>query len=103
MLHPNLVAEDSNAELLGDNKAIDIDSMIKQFSQAQNAAGDSASGSGNTYAEDVLTNLSNNAGLEAKECPICMDVMEVPMMFPDCMHPWFVYVSARWLLIAHKC
>lgn len=87
VLHPNLVAEDSNAELLGDNKAIDIDSMIKQFSQVQNAAGDSASGSGNTYAEDVLTNLSNNAGLEAKECPICMDVMEVPMMFPDCMHP----------------
>ena len=95
MLHPNLVAEDSNAELLSDNKAIDIDSMIKQFSQAQNATGDSASGSGSTYAEDVLTNLSNNACLEAKECPICMDVMEVPMMFPDCMHPWFVYASAR--------
>ena len=84
VLHPNLVL--SNVEYLSpptDAEEVDIQTLIGRFS-----AGEDETGNGNVFAEGVLHSL--DAQDEAGECPICLDVMDTPMIIPVCMHQWFV-------------
>lgn len=83
VLHPNLVLspESENSSPPQDGK-VDIDTMIKQFAQD----GTSDSNRENTFAEGVLNNL---ADVDDAECPICLDVMQSPMIIPTCMHQWY--------------
>jgi DNA repair protein RAD5 len=60
---------------------VDVNDLIRRFADSDN----SGEGSKNTFAEEVLATLTD---AEASECPICLDVMETPMMIPDCMHQW---------------
>jgi DNA repair protein RAD5 len=83
VLHPSLVLppqKDSGNP--SDTRAVDIDTLIKQFSD-----GEVSDGSRNVFAETVLVNLGEDDGLE---CPICFDVMQTPMILPECLHQWQV-------------
>ncbi|KAH7915692.1 SNF2 family N-terminal domain-containing protein, partial [Hygrophoropsis aurantiaca] len=79
VLHPDLVAdpEDIEAKPEADSKdgTIDVDSIREDVAQE--------GASKKVFAEQVLANLqeANNA-----ECPICLDVMDTPVIIPTCMH-----------------
>lgn len=60
---------------------VSVNSMIKRFTEDEKDGGNK-----NVFAEDVLANLSSD---EATECPICLDVMENPVLIPECMHQWY--------------
>lgn len=62
---------------------VDIDSMIRRFAKEE---GTSEGSGNNAFAEGVLANLND---LDSNgECPICLDVMQSPMIIPACMHQW---------------
>ncbi|KAF8079094.1 DNA repair protein RAD5 [Lyophyllum atratum] len=81
VLHPNLVltADDERALSPDGDGTIDVNDLIRRFAATESGM----EGSNNAFAEEVLANL---ADAEAEECPICMDVMETPMIIPGCMH-----------------
>jgi DNA repair protein RAD5 len=85
VLHPDLVvnpSDETENKPSGHSKdgAIDVDALMSDISEH-----DLSGGSKVAYAESVLANLdtSNDA-----ECPICLDVMQVPSIIPACMHQW---------------
>lgn len=90
VLHPSLVLSDDDEENQPTATGpVDVDSMIEKFTQStSDSKGDESTPTapGNAFAEGVLNNLSNKN--EEAECPLCMDVMDHPMMFPECMHQW---------------
>jgi hypothetical protein len=59
--------------------------MIKQFTSEETS---SEGGGSNTFAEGVLANLGDSDSIG--ECPICLDMMQSPMIIPACMHQWCV-------------
>lgn len=75
MLSPE--SEDSSPPQDG---KVDIDAMIKQFAREDGVADSNRE---HIFAEGVLNNL---ADVDDAECPICLDVMESPMIIPACMH-----------------
>ncbi|KAG6911323.1 hypothetical protein DXG01_000994 [Tephrocybe rancida] len=81
VLHPNLVLtrEDARALSPAGDGAIDVNDLIRQFADADKTEGIDK----NTFAEEVLAKLADT---ETEECPICLDVMETPMIIPGCMH-----------------
>ena len=78
-----MLSSDDKIDSSDDGK-VDINTMIKQFATNQNAL----EGGGNAFAEGVLANLGDIESSE--ECPICLDVMQSPMIIPVCMHKWCV-------------
>ncbi|KZT73229.1 hypothetical protein DAEQUDRAFT_721807 [Daedalea quercina L-15889] len=79
VLHPNLVLSTEDEGVQATSKgAVDVDALIKQFEEGNDATGDHK-----TFAEEVLANLE---GEDEKECPICFDVMDSPTIIPSCMH-----------------
>ncbi|KAF5385213.1 hypothetical protein D9615_001117 [Tricholomella constricta] len=82
VLHPSLVltADDERVLSPGGDGAVDVNEMIRQFADNESVGEGS---SNNSFAEEVLSNL---ADAEAEECPICLDVMDTPMIIPGCMH-----------------
>ncbi|OJA20678.1 HLTF/DNA helicase [Rhizopogon vesiculosus] len=83
VLHPDLVADtsdESETKPSGHSKdgAIDVDVLMNDISEH-----DLPSGSKVAYAESVLANLDTS---DDAECPICLDVMQVPSIIPTCMH-----------------
>ncbi|EKM61408.1 uncharacterized protein PHACADRAFT_111980 [Phanerochaete carnosa HHB-10118-sp] len=97
VLHPGLVLKDSDdlAKASADSTFIDLRGMIQSYidnasgSSTPQAANDDGETKpdigkgGNAYAEDVLNNLGQE---EEAECPICMDVMQSPVLIPGCLH-----------------
>ncbi|KAK7465321.1 DNA helicase rad5 [Stygiomarasmius scandens] len=78
VLHPSLVLTDNDQRALspvGDS-FMDVNDLIQKF------AGENGE-SGNAFAETVLANIGED---ESGECPICLDVMENPMIVPECLH-----------------
>lgn len=61
---------------------MDVNELIKRFAN-DDKAGD---GSGNVFAQNALKDLELDEA--DAECPMCMDVMESPMIIPECMHRW---------------
>ncbi|KAI6031365.1 SNF2 family N-terminal domain-containing protein [Pisolithus microcarpus] len=60
-------------------KAVDLDTLIPDVLKDSNCE----EGSKNAFAESVLANLANASDVE---CPICLDVVETPLIIPRCMH-----------------
>ena len=93
------------AKLSSEESFINVKDLIKTYAGINGQASESQSRSsginspqangeakikmecGNAYAEDVLAHLDQE---DAQECPICMDVMQSPVLIPGCMHQWFV-------------
>ncbi|KAG5643141.1 hypothetical protein DXG03_001531 [Asterophora parasitica] len=82
VLHPSLVltVDDESALSPGNDGAVDVNDLIRRFAENESAGEGSTK---NAFAEEVLSNL---ADAKAEECPICLDVMETPMIIPKCMH-----------------
>ena len=77
MLHPSLVLsdeDDANPSPGLSNGTVDINEVIRQFQKSEEDDSE--------YARNVLNNLST----KDEECPICMDVMEEPVLCPICAH-----------------
>lgn len=89
MLHPHLVlsAEDRRALSPESDGAVDINTILRNISGEDSKDGSSSSGNIN-FAETVLANLGGDD--DVSECPICLDVMDSPMIVPGCMHRWLV-------------
>jgi DNA repair protein RAD5 len=85
VLHPSLVlSEDDERKPQDDNEKVDVNQLIKQFAAEENNSSDSPN-----FAQSVLDSLASHL----EECPICFDVMESPMLVPQCMHKWYVVVK----------
>ena len=84
VLHPRLVLTNDEGRALspGADGIVDVNDLIRRFAEGESTSED---GSKNTFAEEVLANLGE---AEAGECPICLDVMETPMIIPGCLHQW---------------
>lgn len=79
VLHPSFVISENEEEPAGDSH-VDIKQLVKQASKTG-----SSDDKNDNYARDVLSKLSS---VSEEECPICMDIMEEPMLIPNCMHKW---------------
>lgn len=80
MLHPNLVISAREESVDRNGEGVDVEALIKRFEE-----GDTSSEDTNVFAEQVLANLAQK---DDAECPICFDVMDIPVLIPVCMHQW---------------
>jgi DNA repair protein RAD5 len=83
VLHPNLVLtpDDERALSPARDGAVDVNDMIRRFAESESTGEEGK----HSFAEEVLAHLTD---AEASECPICLDVMETPMIIPECLHQW---------------
>jgi DNA repair protein RAD5 len=86
VLHPSLVLVSDKNNSRSSDGTVDIDALIKHFSDEESGGG----GGKNVFAEDILTNLGEDIHTE---CPICLDVMQQPMLIPVCMHQWYANIT----------
>ncbi len=84
MLHPSLVLSSlgTDTTTTSGEEFVEVSKMIESF-----AGANGTNGSTTAYAEEVLANLGQE---EDAECPICFDVMQSPMIIPECLHKWYV-------------
>ncbi|KAJ7642840.1 SNF2 family N-terminal domain-containing protein [Mycena rosella] len=84
VLHPNLVlASDDQRALPEDGDgSVDVNELIKRF--AQNTNSQTGEASANVFAQNALENLDLDGA--DSECPLCLDVIQSPMVIPECMH-----------------
>ncbi|KAJ6541849.1 SNF2 family N-terminal domain-containing protein [Mycena capillaripes] len=82
VLHPNLVlSSDDERSLPKDGEGtVDVNELIKRFANDE----DTGEGSSNVFAQNALKDLQLDEA--DAECPMCMDVMQSPMIIPECMH-----------------
>lgn len=82
-LHPSLVlTQNSNDEVEQvANGDIDLRSLVQQFSD-----GVDGTASTSAFAQDVIAALEESP--VDGECPICLDVMQSPVLLPTCLHQW---------------
>ena len=58
--------------------------------------GAAVSRTNDAFVEETLKSLNTTAGPQGDEgegrdeCPLCLDMMEVPVLIPPCMHKWHV-------------
>jgi DNA repair protein RAD5 len=45
------------------------------------------------FVEETLKSLNAGSGNQGDECPLCLDMMETPVLIPPCMHKWCANVS----------
>ncbi|KAJ3731911.1 DNA repair protein RAD5 [Lentinula guzmanii] len=79
VLHPNLVFTENDERALspaGDG-IVDVNELIRKFVENDEQS--------NVFAEAVLNDLDDQVE-GALECPICLDVMETPVIVPECLH-----------------
>ncbi|PFH49678.1 hypothetical protein AMATHDRAFT_147130 [Amanita thiersii Skay4041] len=81
VLHPSLalsITDEKENTPSKDDSVISVGELIQRFNSGKNLEGVSS-----VFAEQVLSDLG---GDDCAECPICMDVMETPMIVPECLH-----------------
>lgn len=39
---------------------------------------------------DAGTGIQGGEGEGRSECPLCLDMMEAPVLIPPCMHQWYI-------------
>ncbi|KIP11786.1 hypothetical protein PHLGIDRAFT_83110 [Phlebiopsis gigantea 11061_1 CR5-6] len=96
VLHPSLVLKDAEhaAKFNADQAFVDVQNMVRNYVDLTASSDDESTPTGeaapkpngdksNTYAEDVLASLGQE---DAAECPICLDVMQSPVIIPGCLH-----------------
>jgi len=88
VLHPSLIAR-AGTENEGDDQAsrdaeVDLQSLIAQFTSGETGAVDDVQAN---FATRVLDRLQVE---DDEECPVCMEVMDPPVLAPKCMHKAYV-------------
>ncbi|KAF8640564.1 hypothetical protein AX17_000226 [Amanita inopinata Kibby_2008] len=81
VLHPSLAlsAGDERTSSSRKHEALSVEDLLLHFKNGKQMDGECPS----VFFEKVLSNL---AGDDCSECPICLDVMEVPAILPECFH-----------------
>lgn len=73
-----------------DDIPVKLEDLVKRGSDGVTVSKTNA-----TFVEETLKSL--HAGLETQgdegeardECPLCLDMMETPVLVPPCMHKWY--------------
>lgn len=65
---------------MGDS-IVNVNEMIEKFAEGEEQS--------NMFAQAVLADLDDQTEAPS-ECPVCLDVMESPMIVPECLHRWLV-------------
>ena len=84
VLHPGLVSydpDDDSPDPDSKDERINVKEVIKMIAENKEKSGEI----GDSFEESVLAGLCTDA---EEECPICMDVMNEPMLLPRCSHKW---------------
>lgn len=96
VLHPHLVMTQEELEELEDSldstdKTVKLEDLVKYESDGATVSKTNAA-----FVEETLKSLSTkfknqcDEGEGGDECPLCLDVMETPVLIPPCMHKWCV-------------
>jgi len=82
---------------------VKLEDLVKRESD-----GVTVSKSNTTFVEETLKSLHAGSGTQGDEgetkdeCPLCLDMMETPVLVPPCMHKWcanwFTHVDLGHLL-----
>ncbi|KIJ52509.1 hypothetical protein M422DRAFT_202622 [Sphaerobolus stellatus SS14] len=83
VLHPSLVQIQAKEDSIEPNEKhghVDINSLIAKFTEGVD---DEAEPPSATFAEGVLSKLDEAYG---EECAVCLDLMDQPVLIPDCLH-----------------
>ncbi|TFK56768.1 hypothetical protein OE88DRAFT_1650222, partial [Heliocybe sulcata] len=75
VLHPSLILPAERDGSVEVDDQVDINSMIKEFAEGIEDS--------DAFAKTVLSNLDKS---DQVECPLCLDVMDTPMIIPGCLH-----------------
>lgn len=73
------------------NGVVKLEDLVKHETE-----GVTVSKTNTTFAEETLRSLNAGSGAEGdegqgrEECPLCLDMMEAPVLIPPCMHRWWV-------------
>jgi hypothetical protein len=88
VLHPSLIAkagtENEREDQASRDAEIDLQSLIAQFTSGETGVVDEAQAN---FAARVLDSLQVE---DDQECPVCMEVMDPPVLAPKCMHKAYV-------------
>jgi len=70
---------------------VKLEDLVKRESD-----GVTVSKSNTAFVEETLKSLHSGSGTQGDEgetkdeCPLCLDMMEAPVLVPPCMHKWYV-------------
>ena len=90
VLHPHLVMTQEELEELENSwtstsAAVKLEDLVKHESDGVTVSKTNAA-----FVEETLKSLNAGSGDqgEGDECPLCLDMMETPVLIPPCMHKW---------------
>ena len=91
VLHPHLVMTQEELEEFENSSTstsatVKIEDLVKHESDGVTVSKTNAA-----FVEETLKSLSaglGNRGEGGDECPLCLDMMETPVLIPPCMHKW---------------
>ncbi|KAF9650357.1 hypothetical protein BDM02DRAFT_3223262 [Thelephora ganbajun] len=92
VLHPHLVMTQEELEELENSSTsasgtVKLEDLVKRESD-----GDTVSKTNTAFVEETLKSLNAGTGTQGEEgegrdeCPLCLDIMETPVLIPPCMH-----------------
>ncbi|KAF9225351.1 hypothetical protein BS17DRAFT_701291 [Gyrodon lividus] len=92
VLHPDLVIDpeedqETKPPLHSNNGALDVDALMNDVAEQNISDGTSTQ----VFVESVLSNLST---ADMDECPICLDVMDIPTIIPFCKDCVISYLTS---------
>ena len=82
--------------------AVKLEDLIKHESD-----GTTTSRTNAAFVEETLRSLNAGSGTQGDEaeardeCPLCLDIMETPVLVPPCMHKWCVSEPVRIIRKTH--
>jgi DNA repair protein RAD5 len=71
--------------------AVKLEDLVKHESEGATVSKTNAA-----FVEETLRSLNGGSGTQGnggeggEECPLCLDMMETPVLIPPCMHKWCV-------------
>ena len=96
VLHPHLVMTQEELEEL-ENSSTSASGAVKLEDLARHESDRATASKANTaFVEATLKALNAGTGSQGDEdegkdeCPLCLDIMERPVLIPPCMHKWCV-------------
>ena len=73
-----------------DDMMVKLEELVRRESDEVSASKANA-----TFVEETLKSLRAGSGSQGDEneargeCPLCLDMMEIPVLVPPCMHKWY--------------
>ena len=96
VLHPHLVMTQEELEEL-ENSSTSTSGVVKLEDLVKHESdGVTVSKTNAAFVEETLKSLNagsrdqGDGGEGGDECPLCLDMMETPVLIPPCMHKWCV-------------